>query len=186
MHRTSIYKSLGIGTNAYRTVRVFRLTVSSQASPSPAAGAPLPRVVLKGGKSKLFTDGGSPIIYSGAIDRVVGRPAPVVGDPVLVTDGAERPIAWGLWNPTSMFRVRILETLDGSSERTVTPESFTSLLSQRIDQAVDLRLALGLPSNATSVFRLINSEGDGLSGLVVDVLGRDQMVVSSSAAWVER
>jgi hypothetical protein len=29
----------------------------------------LPRVVLKGGKSKLFTDQQSPIVYSGAIDR---------------------------------------------------------------------------------------------------------------------
>lgn len=29
------------------------------------------------------------------------------------------------------------------------------------------------------------SEGDGLSGLVVDVLG-DRLVVASSAAWVQR
>jgi 23S rRNA G2069 N7-methylase RlmK/C1962 C5-methylase RlmI len=33
--------------------------------------------------------------------------------------------------------------------------------------------------------RLINSEGDGLSGLVVDVLG-PCAVVQSCAAWVER
>lgn len=37
----------------------------------------------------------------------------------------------------------------------------------------------------TSVFRLCNSEGDRLSGLVVDVLG-EVAVVASSAIWVER
>lgn len=46
------------------------------------------------------------MVYSGAIDRVVGKPQPVAGDAVLVTDGAEAPIAWGIFNPHSMFRVR--------------------------------------------------------------------------------
>ena len=46
------------------------------------------------------------MVYSGAIDRVVGKPQPKAGDAVLVTDGSESPIAWGVFNPTSMFRVR--------------------------------------------------------------------------------
>ena len=50
------------------------------------------------------------MVYSGAVDRVVGRPPPVAGDLVLVTDGAEQPIAWGVYNPLSMFAVRILQT----------------------------------------------------------------------------
>lgn len=67
-------------------------------------------------------------------------------------------------------------------------------------QAADLRAALGLlptdPSarsaagaaddgRPTTVFRLVYSEGDALSGLVVDVLG-DTAVVQSNAAWAER
>lgn len=36
----------------------------------------------------------------------------------------------------------------------------------------------------TNVYRLINGEGDRLSGLVVDVFG-DSAVIESSAAWVE-
>ena len=48
------------------------------------------------------------MVYSGAIDRVVGKPQPTAGDAVLVTDGAEAPIAWGIFNPHSMFRVRLV------------------------------------------------------------------------------
>lgn len=63
------------------------------------------------------------------------------------------------------------------------------LLVQRIQQAVALRATLGLrcggasqegaAKGATSVFRLVNSEGDRLSGLIVDALG-PCLVVSSS------
>ena len=51
-------------------------------------------------------------MYSGAIDRVVGRPAPSAGDAVLLCDGKEDPIALGFFNPDSMFRVRIMQTAD--------------------------------------------------------------------------
>lgn len=40
-------------------------------------------------------------------------------------------------------------------------------------------------SRACDVYRIVNSEGDRLSGLIVDRVG-DQLVVASSAAWVER
>lgn len=66
----------------------------------------LPRVVLKGGKSKLFAEQQQPMVYSGAVDRVLGRPAPKAGDAVLVCDGSEKTIGWGVFNPSSMFRVR--------------------------------------------------------------------------------
>lgn len=38
------------------------------------------------------------------------------------------------------------------------------------------RACLGLPSATTNAYRLVNSEGDRLSGLIVDVLG-DVVVV---------
>lgn len=68
-------------------------------------------MVLKKGKTQLFRSG-NPMVYSGAVDRVVGRPPPSAGDLVLVTDGAEQPIAWGVYNPLSMFAVRIMQTED--------------------------------------------------------------------------
>lgn len=149
-----------------------------------ASAAPLPRVVLKGGKSKLFAGGQSPMVYSGAVDRVVGRPTPQAGDAVLLCDGKEEAIGWGFFNPSSMFRVRVMQTADELDPAALARPDAPALVEQRIAAAVALRRALGLPSPATSVYRLINSEGDRLSGLVVDVLG-DRLVVSSSAAWVE-
>ncbi len=67
------------------------------------------RVILKKGKEFLFVHG-SPIVYSGAIDRVVGRPPPETGDTVLVQDFREATIGWGVYNSVSMFRVRLMET----------------------------------------------------------------------------
>lgn len=63
------------------------------------------KVVLKRGKGRLFRDG-HPLVYSGAIDRVEGRPPPIAGDAVLLADGAGQAIGWGVFNPISMFRVR--------------------------------------------------------------------------------
>ncbi|QCD85980.1 ribosomal RNA large subunit methyltransferase I [Vigna unguiculata] len=107
------------------------------------------KVVLKKGKTQIFKDG-NPMVYSGAVDRIIGRPPPKTGDVVLVADGTEKPIGWGL-----------------------------------IDAAVEVRRRLGLPSVHTNAYRLINSEGDRLSGLIIDVFG-DVAVVASSAAWVEK
>lgn len=65
-------------------------------------------VVLKKGKTQLFKNG-SPMVYSGAVDRILGRPPPRTGDIVLVADGTEKPIGWGLYNSVSMFCVRLMQ-----------------------------------------------------------------------------
>ncbi|KDP44655.1 hypothetical protein JCGZ_19691 [Jatropha curcas] len=59
------------------------------------------------------------------------------------------------------------------------------LLETRINAAIQLRRRLSLPSAQTNAYRLLNSEGDRLSGLIVDVFG-DLAVIASSAAWVEK
>lgn len=66
------------------------------------------KVVLKKGKTQLFRYG-SPMVYSGAVDRIIGRPPPKTGDIVLVADGAEKSIGWGLYNSVSMFCVRLMQ-----------------------------------------------------------------------------
>ncbi|PRQ55420.1 putative PUA-like domain-containing protein [Rosa chinensis] len=73
------------------------------------------RVVLKKGKTQLFKDG-SPMVHSGAVDRIIGRPPPRTGDVVLVADGAEKPIGWGMYNSVSMFCVRLMQ-LDEEATR---------------------------------------------------------------------
>jgi len=44
---------------------------------------------------------------------------------------------------------------------------------------------MNLPSDMTDTYRLVNGEGDGLSGLAVDILGGSTAIVMSSAAWCE-
>ncbi|KAF3448802.1 hypothetical protein FNV43_RR09515 [Rhamnella rubrinervis] len=142
------------------------------------------RVVLKKGKTQLFKDG-SPMVYSGAVDRIIGRPPPTTGDIVLVADGAEKPIGWGMYNSTSMFCVRLMQLEEETTRDPSCALNMEKLLETRIGAAVELRKTLGLPSDSTNTFRLVNSEGDRLSGLIVDVFG-DIAVVASSAAWVEK
>ncbi|TKY68554.1 Ribosomal RNA large subunit methyltransferase I [Spatholobus suberectus] len=142
------------------------------------------KVVLKKGKTQLFKDG-NPMVYSGAVDRIIGRPPPKTGDIVLVADGTERPIGWGLYNSVSMFCVRLMQLEDEATSDSSCALNMEKLIETRIDAAVEMRRRLGLPSVHTNAYRLINSEGDRLSGLIIDVFG-DVAVVASSAAWVEK
>ncbi|GMY33138.1 ribosomal RNA large subunit methyltransferase I isoform X2 [Fagus crenata] len=144
----------------------------------------LAKVVLKKGKTQLFKDG-SPMVYSGAVDRIIGRPPPRTGDIVLVADGTEKPIGWGLYNSVSMFCVRLMQLEEEATRDPLCVLNMEKLLEARIDAARELRKSLGLPSANTNAYRLVNSEGDRLSGLIVDVFG-DLAVIASSAAWVEK
>lgn len=82
-----------------------RLLLSSSQMASKSGVA---KVVLKKGKTQLFKDG-SPMVYSGAVDRIIGKPPPQTGDVVIVADGTENPIGWGLYNSVSMFCVRLMQ-----------------------------------------------------------------------------
>ncbi|KAG8069923.1 hypothetical protein GUJ93_ZPchr0006g41933 [Zizania palustris] len=160
-------------------------TASSSALEELAAGRKgLARVVLKKGKTQIFRDG-SPMVFSGAVDRIIGRPPPKTGDVVLVADGTEKPIGWGLYNSVSMFCVRLMQLEEEAKRDPTCALNMERLLEARILSAVDLRRSLGLPSVHTNAYRLINSEGDRLSGLIVDIFA-DVAVIASSAAWVEK
>lgn len=142
------------------------------------------KVVLKKGKTQLFKDG-STMVYSGAVDRIVGRPPPKTGDVVLVADGTLKTIAWGFYNSTSMFCVRLMQLEEEASRDPSSALNVQTLLEARIAAAIHLRNRLGFPSLTTDAYRLVNSEGDRLSGLIVDIFG-DVAVIASSAAWVEK
>jgi 23S rRNA (cytosine1962-C5)-methyltransferase len=59
------------------------------------------------------------------------------------------------------------------------------LLQSRVSNARDLRRNLGIPDpQATTAYRLVNGEGDLLSGITVDIFGR-AAVVQSTALWAE-
>src|SRR4029450_12255541 len=86
------------------------------------------------------------------------------GDEVVVCDPKGDPLGRGLFSPGSAIIVR-LYTRDAEREL---DEAF---FAGRIARALERRVSLGLPNAATTGFRAVPAEGDGLPGLVVDVLG---------------
>jgi len=112
---------------------------------------------------------------------------------------SSQSIGIGIYNPHSMYRVRILwhtavnTQLSSMLATSASPESSPSptdilrqILTLRFQSAVQTRSkGLKLPNSDTNSYRLVNGEGDGLSGLAVDVLGGSVAVVMSSAAWCE-
>jgi 23S rRNA (cytosine1962-C5)-methyltransferase len=62
-----------------------------------------------------------------------------------------------------------------------------AFFARRVAAARRLRERLGLPSERTTAYRLINSEGDDLSGLVVDVFGDTLAVqITTLGLWLRR
>ncbi len=108
--------------------------------------------------------GGHPWIYSGAIDKVQGSPEKEWLCRVL--DAKGHFVCQGLYNPISQIAVRVLTLGKEPIDQT--------FLDARIRSAVELR---GRIMDAdTSCYRLVNSEGDLLPGLIVD-LYNDMMVM---------
>lgn len=119
---------------------------------------------------------GHPWVYAQAIERVEGAPAP--GDVVDVLDPEGRHHGRGYWSPRSAIPVRIAtrdphDPLDGPS------------IGRKIEAARALRKRFHLPSADTTGYRLVHAEGDGLPGLVVDVLG-DTAVVQLLSIGMKR
>lgn len=118
------------------------------------------KVFLKRGRANPVWHG-HPWIYSGAIAREDGAVEP--GDVVEVRDHEGRLLGRGFANPRSQIRVRMMTFRDELVD--------DGLIARRVQEAVGLRKRLGLPSEETTAYRLVSSEGDGLPGLVVDVYG---------------
>ena len=95
-------------------------------------------------------------IYGDAIDR----PNAASGSVAILVDRHGQKVASGIYDPRHAIPMRIC--------RTAPPWDLNSQwFESRMTQAVELR-KLGLPAHTTG-YRLINGEGDGLPGLVVDV-----------------
>jgi 23S rRNA (cytosine1962-C5)-methyltransferase len=123
------------------------------------------RIFLKRGRANPLWHG-HPWVYSGAVEREDGAAEP--GDAVEVCDSDGRLVGRGLWNPRSQIRVRMIAWRDEPVD--------AALIARRIDEAAALRGKLGLPSDESDAYRLVNSEGDALPGLIVDVYGRTAAV----------
>ena len=116
-----------------------------------------------------------PWIFSGAIEKVAGKPG--AGDTVEVRDSAGKPLALAAYSPTSQIRARVW-TFDATAR--VDADFF----QRRIGRAVQMRD--GLPaSKHTNAIRLVHGESDGMPGLVVDRYA-DVLVAQFLAAGPER
>jgi len=132
-----------------------------------------PRIILKSGRDKSLRQG-HPWIFSGAVATVAGDPDP--GDIVLAVSHDREPLALGFFNARSDIVFRMLT-------RRVDQSLDDSFWSRRIRSAVDLRQRVVPPG--TTACRLINAEGDGMPGLIVDRYG-DHLVMSVATAGIEK
>ena len=120
--------------------------------------ATVPQVALKVRRALPFF-ARHPWVFEGAIHHIKGEPQP--GDAVQLRTDRGEFIAWGLFNPDSNIVVRLYSW----DEQVPLDEAFWSA---RLDAALSLRqdiLGLTDPQGAA---RLVYSESDGLSGLIVD------------------
>lgn len=136
----------------------------------------MPRITLRPRRSLPFFSR-HPWVFAGAIDRIEEDPAP--GDEVTLFSHEGQFIARGLYNPDSNIRVRLYSWDEGVP----LDEAFWSA---RLDEAIALRKHLFAGDAAESACRMVFSEADGLSGLVVDRYGEFLVVQWTSRALAER
>ena len=132
-------------------------------------GLPRATVIVKPKRARPFF-GRHPWVLDSAVQAVEGSPAD--GDVVDLVTHDRSFIGRGLWNSSSRLRVR-LYAFDAAAKLDGT------LWRSRIESAVSLRRDLGL-DDRTGAARIVNSEGDGLSGLIVDRYG-DYLAVQLTA-----
>jgi 23S rRNA (cytosine1962-C5)-methyltransferase len=134
------------------------------------------RVVLRAARARPFY-GRHPWVFPGAIEKIDGAPAD--GDVVDLVSSAGNFIARGLFNSRSKIRVRLYSW----TEAVPLDETF---FRARLEDALRLRrqvLGLAGPGRAC---RLVFSESDGLSGLVVDQYDRRLVVQFTSLGLGQR
>ncbi|HEY6000214.1 MAG TPA: class I SAM-dependent rRNA methyltransferase [bacterium] len=117
---------------------------------------------------------GHPWIFSGAVGRVAGDPAP--GDVVRVEDAGGAFVARGFYSPGSRIRVRVVEAREDVG---VDGFWWRDRLREAVARRRDL---LAEPAGAC---RLVFSEADRLPGLVVDRYA-DRLAVQVHTPGAER
>jgi 23S rRNA (cytosine1962-C5)-methyltransferase len=135
----------------------------------------LPRIELKTEKRNFH-----PWIYRKMLERP-REGGPRDGDAVEIYDKRGRFVGRGVYNGRSQIALRVLDW--GGKGR---PFDF-AFFRDRIGEAVAIRReVLGLEER-TDAYRAVNSEGDGLSGLVVDIYARRAVVeIMSLGLWKMR
>jgi 23S rRNA (cytosine1962-C5)-methyltransferase len=131
-------------------------------------------LVLKKGREKSLRRR-HPWIFSGAVEKVTGKP--LTGDTVDVLDGTGKMLARAAYSPKSQIRARVWTFEPGE-------EVDAAFFRARLTRALALREALPAAKHANAL-RLVNAESDGLPGLIVDRYA-DVLVAQFLSAGVER
>jgi len=132
------------------------------------------RLTLKKGREKAILRR-HPWIFSGAVKRITGDPAP--GETVIIEDAKGQFLAYAAYSPTSQIRARIWSW---DEDQSIDPDFFL----QRLKSAINLR-EKWIDKNQTSAYRLVHAESDNLPGLIVDRYN-DYLVVQILSAGIER
>ena len=132
-----------------------------------------PEMILKKGREAALLRG-HPWVFSRAIDAIKGKPD--TGDIVLAKDSNGKPLALGFYNSRTDIAFRILTK---NCEEKINPFFWQSRLQ------VAYKLRQRIINEQTNAYRLINAEGDGFPGLIVDVYG-STLVLSVAIAGMEK
>lgn len=131
-----------------------------------------PRIILKKGREAALRHG-HPWVFSGALAKVEGKPAP--GDVVVAADAGGRPLAVGFYNTGDIAFRRLSDDPAAQID--------AGFWRCRIQAALALRRKVVPPG--TDACRLINAEGDGMPGLIVDRYG-DFLALAIGTAGMEK
>lgn len=131
-----------------------------------------PRIFLREGREKSILKG-HPWVFSGAVERIEGELTPGDLGEIYCKDG--RFIGLGHVNPNSKIIFRLL---------TYKKENIGfSFYKERLLNSAKIRERL--LKNKTNAYRIVNSEGDFLPGLIIDRYG-DIFVMQCLTAGIER
>ncbi len=131
------------------------------------------KLILKTGREKSLKRR-HPWVFSGAVAKVQGKPA--AGDTVEVRSAAGAFLAVAAFSPESQIVARVWDWREREFD--------AAFFHARVATAAVQRRAI-LDRAATDAFRLLNSESDGLPGVVADRYG-DTLVVQLTSAGAER
>lgn len=139
-------------------------------SPLPPPSGAYPRLFLRKDRDRSLRSW-HPWIFSGAIERIDAECAD--GAIAEVVTAANEPLGYAYINRACSLTARMISF--GKSD---------PLLAVRANIRSAIELRKKLPLGDTDCMRLINAEGDGLSGLTVDRYG-DVLVVQSGSLGID-
>lgn len=146
----------------------------------------MPRLVrLAPGREKPVL-AGHPWIFSGALAGEPQGDAPPDSDWVLVCDHRGHPLGDALLSPASAIRLRMIGAGESLFQGHPSPDDERALWTQRLDDALARRRREGIDTAPGSAFRALNSEGDGVPGVIVDVFGPALVLQLSTAPMARR